>query len=245
MASQMSLFKGGFLARTSHELRSPLNSLIGAHQLILAGLCDDPAEEREFLAQANESALKLMRLLDNIIAVAKTDCGTETMQIQPLQLAKLLQEVEELTHLQAKNNNICLQILLPDPDIYILADPPRLKQVLLNSIDTAIAQMKEGSIKVSAHFSPATGFASIGIELPRSAVVWSESVDLLRSVPMADGLLTANSKLSPGMTLLINQTLLELMQGRLEVVENHPANEAEIIRLQCSLPLAIPTRKSD
>ena len=62
MAAQMSQFKGGFLARTSHELRSPLSSLIGLHQLIVSDLCDDPEEEREFVAQAYQYALKLMGL---------------------------------------------------------------------------------------------------------------------------------------------------------------------------------------
>ena len=46
MASEMSKFKAGFLARTSHELRSPLSTMIGTLQLILSDLCDDPAEER-------------------------------------------------------------------------------------------------------------------------------------------------------------------------------------------------------
>src|SRR5689334_21319694 len=55
MASEMSQFKAGFLARVSHELRSPLNGMIGMHQLILSDLCDGPQEEREFVAQADES----------------------------------------------------------------------------------------------------------------------------------------------------------------------------------------------
>src|SRR4028118_383672 len=62
MAHEMSQFKSGFLARTSHELRSPLSSVIGLHQLILSDLCDSPEEEREFVAQANASALKLVKL---------------------------------------------------------------------------------------------------------------------------------------------------------------------------------------
>lgn len=67
MAREMSQFKAGFLARTTHELRSPLNGLIGLHQLILSDLCEDPAEEREFIGQAHERTLKLLKLIDEIL----------------------------------------------------------------------------------------------------------------------------------------------------------------------------------
>ncbi|HBE52947.1 MAG TPA: sensor histidine kinase, partial [Cyanobacteria bacterium UBA11369] len=76
MATEMCQFKAGFLARVSHELRSPINSLIGLQQLILSDLCEDPAEEREFVAQANASALRMVALLDAILNVARTEYGT-------------------------------------------------------------------------------------------------------------------------------------------------------------------------
>src|ERR671932_28169 len=63
MAKEMSQFKAGFLARTSHELRSPLSTMFGTLQLILSDLCDDPAEEREFVEQAHVAALKLVKLI--------------------------------------------------------------------------------------------------------------------------------------------------------------------------------------
>ncbi|GBF84663.1 histidine kinase dimerization/phospho-acceptor domain-containing protein [Aphanothece sacrum] len=52
MAVQLSQFKSGFLAKTSHELRSPLSTLMGLHQLILSDLCENHEEEREFIEQA-------------------------------------------------------------------------------------------------------------------------------------------------------------------------------------------------
>jgi signal transduction histidine kinase len=48
-AIELAQFKAGFLARTSHELRSPLNGMISGLQLILSDLCDDAAEEREYV----------------------------------------------------------------------------------------------------------------------------------------------------------------------------------------------------
>jgi len=81
------------------------------HQLILSDLCDR-AEERKFLAQAHESALKLVKLMDEILNVARTEHATNHLEIQPLQLAQVLQEVYDLTHLLAANSNFPLQVSL-------------------------------------------------------------------------------------------------------------------------------------
>lgn len=239
MASQMSQFKAGFLARTSHELRSPLSTMIGTLQLILSDLCDDPAEEREFVEQAHVAALKLVKLIDEIISVAKTEHGTETMEIEPIQLAKVLDEVDDLTYLQAANRSIRLEISPPEPDIYVLADLPRLRQVLVNLIDNAIAQMDEGSICVSVHSSPESGYVHIWIDDQRSVSAWSESWDLLKYDLENDAQSGDNSKVSPGMRLLMNQTLVSLMNGRLEVLAvPSETQECNFTRTQCSIPLA-------
>lgn len=239
MASEMSQFKAGFLARTSHELRSPLSSMIGTLQLIMSDLCDDPAEEREFVEQAHTAALKLVKLIDQIIFVAKTEHGTETMDIEPIQLAKIFDEVDDLTYLQAANRSIRLEISPPDPEIYVLVDFPRFRQVLVNLIDTAIAEMEEGSIVVSAHPSPESGYVNIWVDDQRSISAWSESWDLLKHDLETDNKSTEPVKVSSGMRLLMDQTLLSLMNGRLEVLAVPSENEeSNFTRTQCCIPLA-------
>lgn len=242
MASEMSQFKAGFLARTSHELRSPLNSMIGTLQLILAELCDSPEEEREFVQQAHSSALKMVGLIDEIVSVAKTEHGTETVEIVPLQLAKVFEEVEDLTYLQATNRGIRLEISPPDPTIYVLADLRRFRQVLVNLVDTAIAQMEEGNIHVEAHASPESGYVHIWVDDQRPISAWSESWDLLKRDMEVETPVSETSKLSPGMRLLMNQTILGLMNGRLEVLAvPSDTEDSNFTRTQCSIPLATTT----
>lgn len=238
MAAEMSLFKAGFLARTSHELRSPLNSMIGTLQLILSDLCESPEEEREFIQQAHASALKMVGLLDQIIFVAKTEYGTDTMDIHAIQLAKVMDEVEDLTGMQAANRSIRLKIEPPDEEIYVLADLPRLRQVLVSLVDTAIAQMSEGSVKVSVNPSPETGFVHIWVDDQRPISAWSESWDLLKSTLEKEQTPSDQMTLSPGMRLLMNQTLLSLMNGRLEVLAvPSEGEESNFNRTQCSIPI--------
>lgn len=240
-AAELSLFKAGFLARTSHELRSPLSSMIGTLQLITSDLCENPEEEREFINLAHTSALKMVGLLDQVIFVSKTEYGTDTMDIHAIELAKVMDEVEDLTCMQAANRSIRLNIDPPDHGIYVMADLPRLRQVLVSLVDTAIAQMKEGSVNVSAHPSPETGFVHIWVDDQRPVSAWSESWDLLKSTLDIDQPPFDQATLSPGMRLLMNQTLLSLMNGRLEILAIPSEGEdSNFNRTQCSIPLAKP-----
>jgi signal transduction histidine kinase len=229
MAVEMGAFKGGFLARTSHELRSPLNGIIGVHQLILADLCETPAEERDFIAQANESALKMVQLLDEVIHVAKAQHGTNVIDLQPVQLTMILHEVDSMTHLLAKNRNLRLTIALPDPDLYVLADPSWLRQVLVSLIDGAIAQMQDGAIKLSVA-SVDSQFVHLVLEDERPPGSWQEAIDLLQSAnpPQAT---------SHGFGLMLTQTLLNAMNGRLELLKVPSVPGETQTHLRCSIPI--------
>ncbi|HEY9884073.1 MAG TPA: HAMP domain-containing sensor histidine kinase [Thermosynechococcaceae cyanobacterium] len=253
LATEISQFKGGFLARTSHELRSPLNGMIGMQQLILEDLCNNPEEERAFIAQANQAALKMIKVLDTVLDVARLEHGRLKMELQPLQLAELLETIHNLTHLQAVDRSLQLQVIVPDADLYVLADPHRLQRVLLHLVDGTIAQMQEGSIQISVFVSPgslapdslapdsmssATGYAHIWIDSDLPPAL-SEPIDLLQT-PAAP----TTPVPSPGLNLLTSQMLVSLMQGTLTVLAvptdvETPADDVatQRLRMQCSLPL--------
>jgi signal transduction histidine kinase len=247
-ALELSQFKAGFLARTSHELRSPLNGVIGVHQLILADLCESPEEEREFIAQAHESALKLLHLLDEVINVSKADYGSATLAIQPVSLAMVLEDTYGLTHLVAENRNLKFQIAIPDESLYVLADPKWLQYVLVTLISSAISLMHDGAITVTIRSDE--NFAHILITDDRPAESWQEAIDLLnpssQSMPVAasPSSLQPSSKILeeahiPGFSLLLTQTVMELMNGRLTLVSIPSPSEQVKTQIQCSIPLVV------
>jgi len=239
LAQELSQFKAGFLVRTAHELRSPLNSLIGLHQLILSDLCDNPAEEREFVAQAQQMALKLVELLDEILDVARIANNKDTLEIQPLQLTAALKEIEHLTQTLAANRNIKLQISSLDPETYILADPQWLRFVLLNLVETCIQTMEAGSIVISSQLIPNAEIAYISFDVPLPIDTWSESLDAMHFEQQIS--LQREETLSPGFKLLLNQTVLELMQASLSFLPVSPVTDIEpLTRIQISIPLVIP-----
>ncbi|MCU0552489.1 MAG: HAMP domain-containing histidine kinase [Leptolyngbya sp. Prado105] len=222
---ELAQFKAGFLARTSHELRSPLSGLIGSQQLVLGDLCDSPEEEREFIQQANESALKLVKLLDEVINVSKAEYGTGQLKLQSVSVSDVFDNVFSLTHLLAENRNLRFQFVRPEPDLNVFVDRKTLEQVLVSLISSAIATMQEGTLKLSARAD--SELVVIELEDERPIEIWREAIDLLNTAPPKD--------LEPpsfGFSLLMNQTLIELMNGRLELGKL----DKTVTQLRCVLP---------
>jgi K+-sensing histidine kinase KdpD len=230
MAAQMSQFKAGFLARTSHELRSPLSSMIGLHQLILSDLCESPEEQKEFITQAYQSALKLMKLIDEIVAVSKTEYGSDRLNLESLQLVEIFNEIARLTHLQAANRNLQLEIITPEAALYVFADRSRLIQLIFNLIDSGIALMKTGKIQLSTtQVTSAKVIIEIDIECP--IALWQEHQTI---EPNFDSNNLAEIReylqgisLSANMKLLLSQTLLETMGGSLELLDLSDQNNQQ------------------
>lgn len=219
-ALQLSHFKGAFLARTSHELRGPLSSLMGLHQLILSDLCENQEEERDFVRQAHEASKRLLALLDKIVYVSKLEQGSNQLNLQPLNLQRLLNEVETLTHLQAQNRGYPLEIVVPDADITIQGDEKRLVQILVSLLDNAIDSMKGGSLHLTS--SVESFNVTLTLKIQSSELIWSGDEQTHYPEP-EEHELTPHSLLldtnthttSPALTWMVADGILKHMGGQL------------------------------
>jgi signal transduction histidine kinase len=259
MAAELCQFQSGFLARASHELRSPINNVISLHQLILADLCETPEEERDFIAQASVAAQRMLSTLDELITVSKVRHGRIELEMQPVNMQLLLEDVYRVTHLQVQNRNLRLEVQDPPPDLYVLADLPRLRQVLISLIEGAIAAMGEGWIRVTVSSNPDRGLAEIVVADDRPEVAWSEALDLLKSpknndldsskeilkaqIPSIEDARAFEAQLThtplpSGLVLLVNRAAMETMNGSLTLIP-HPTAEKGY-GLCCSIPLLDP-----
>ena len=240
-ALEMSQFKGGFLGRAAHELRSPLSSLMGLQQLIIADLCENPEEEREFIAEAYQYAKKLMGLIDELIAISKVESARIKLDIKPLQLAKIFAQIDTLTHLQAENRNLRLSISQPEPNLCVMGDEQSLLQCLVNLIDVTINNAETGHISINAQYSSTPDFLEIKLDVPTSVDFWHEPIDLISPPPIEAKPLTQMPQFSDATKIWLAQTLLETMGGQLQISEISPETESKsITRLQCLLPCASP-----
>jgi signal transduction histidine kinase len=238
LVQEMSQFKAGFLARTTHVLRSPLNGLIGLHQLILSDLCESPEEEREFIVQAHDRAMKLLKLIDEILNVARAQSPTNRLNIQPQSLGELLENVYELTYMLAENRNYPFEVIAPESSICVLADSRWLRQVLINLVESAITQMEikmeEGGICISAQPETTGHYACIWVDIPSFALPQSEAIDLMTAEFKPNLAAPEHNTMETGMKLLFNQTVIEVLGGKLEILP-HPKHD-ELTRYQILIP---------
>lgn len=240
LAAEMCQFKAGFLARVSHELRSPLSGLIGTHQLILGDLCEDRDEEMEFLSRAYESAAKMVDMLDIILRVARTEQGRTPLKLDNVRLCDLLAEVRELSRMQAANRNFGFEVVLPDASVQVRTSYKPLVQILLNAVYTAIDAMPAGSLRLSCAQSGDRVY--IWLDSPCAFDTWNEPVDRLKSpLPPLD-VPTELPQLSPGLKWSLDRTLLDVMDGDLAILEPpEDGHHRWVSRLQYSLPVPRPT----
>jgi signal transduction histidine kinase len=243
-ALDLAQFKGSFLSRTSHELRSPLNALISSLQMIQAGLCDDVEEEKEYVGFAHDAALKFIGLLDEVLKISKLQSGSLDVAKTEVDLAIVLQEVYFMTHQLAANRNLRLQIPMLDDEILIQADPTYLQQALTILVSRSIAAMDEGSIILSLTTDGKQVTLTLQDELPEAQ--WQDTVNVLTNpsaslpqlpeIPAAERSAIA-MEFSPSFRLLLARELLSIMGISLSVDTNVITN-AGPRSIQCHFHLA-------
>ena len=142
--------KSRFLARISHELRTPLNAVLGFSQLLLAEPgAPDPTTWRRRVEHVQASGEHLLALIDDVLELSSLESGELPLSLQPVALAPLAETSLPLVELLAVEHGVSLH--LGALDGWALADPVRLRQVLLNLLSNAIKYNRPGgSVTVSA-----------------------------------------------------------------------------------------------
>ena len=150
LARHQSQAKSRFLARISHELRTPLNAVLGFSQLLLAeGSEADSATWRRRVQHVQASGEHLLALIDNVLELSSLESGELPLSLQPVALAGLVETSLPLVELLAAQHAVSLH--LGALDGWALADPVRLRQVLLNLLSNAIKYNQPGGqVRVSA-----------------------------------------------------------------------------------------------
>ena len=150
-AEQASMAKSQFLATMSHELRTPLNAIIGFSQVIENRLFGDDLDR--YVAYASDirsSGQHLLEMINDILDLSRIESGLETLQLEPVDVATLIDDSMVLVRERARIAGITLAVTVaPDvPDVRL--DRRRMRQVLINLLTNAIKFTPSGG-RVSAH----------------------------------------------------------------------------------------------
>ncbi|MDG5805255.1 response regulator [Streptomyces ossamyceticus] len=144
-AVRASAAKSEFLAKVSHEIRTPINGVLGMNTLLLDTRMDD--EQRHYASTVQESAQNLLRLLDDFLDLSKVEAGRLKIERVAFDLPRLCDEVVALFAPHAYRQGLWLTLrLAEDLPQHVAGDPVRLRQVLTNIIGNAMKFTVQGGI---------------------------------------------------------------------------------------------------
>ncbi|HEX4382250.1 MAG TPA: ATP-binding protein, partial [Myxococcales bacterium] len=172
-ASESNRLKSEFLANLSHELRTPLNGIIGFAELMHEGRVGELSPEHlEYTGDILNSGRHLLRLINDILDLAKIEAGKMSFQVEDVDLGTLLRGGCEMQRLAIAAKEIELAVSV-DPSIgVVLLDPHRVQQVLLNYLSNALKfTPRGGRIRVCARMA---GHERFVLEVTDSGIGISE-----------------------------------------------------------------------
>ncbi|MBC6314947.1 HAMP domain-containing sensor histidine kinase [Listeria grandensis] len=215
--------KTDFVNNVSHELRTPISMLQGYSEAIIDGVAQTDEEVREFAQIIYDESLRIGRLVNDMLDLARMEAGFEQLEKQRLPMVPFLDKVVSNFEVLAKDNNVALKLVMDDPDLEYTFDPDRMEQVLVNLIMNAIRHTGredyEGVVEVHEAANYHTDELVIKIIDNGSGIDEADIPFLFERFYKADKART-RGKTGTGIGLSIVKNIVEAHNGKI-TVESH------------------------
>jgi signal transduction histidine kinase len=226
--------KTEFLANMSHELRTPLNAIIGFSEALTLGLIGGPLIPRQqsYVGDIHRSGLHLLDLINDVLDLSKIDAGHLVLRNETVRVGEIIAACCKLVRGRADQNGVrfdaeCAADLPP-----IVADPVRLKQILINLLSNAIKfTPPDGSVRLSVSYADGeVTFAVTDTGIGMSPEHIPMALEPFRQI---DGSL-ARQHQGTGLGLPLAKRLTELHGGTLEITSKPGKGTRVTVRLRAN-----------
>lgn len=234
-AEEASQAKSRFLASMSHELRTPLNAIIGFSEVLKSEAFGKLGKPRysEYIADINSSGQHLLKIINDILDIAKIEAGSASLEEQVIDVRRLVNDCIRLIQPIALKEGVTLRQNVKSGRLLVWVDRTKLKQVLVNVLNNGVKFTPEGgSVDLVASIEPdgavALSVVDTGIgmdedDLPLALSVFGQIDDSL-----------SRSYEGTGLGLPLAKCLTELHGGVLEIASAPGQGTRVIIRLPSS-----------
>jgi PAS domain S-box-containing protein len=213
VAEKANLAKSDFLSSMSHELRSPLNAILGFTQLIESDTPPPTASQKASIDQILHAGWFLLELINDILDLAVVESGRLSLSLEAVSLPEVLIECQAMIEPQAQKRGISMSFPKFEAPCFIKADRTRLKQVLINLLSNAIKYNRSGGSVVVDCDLPHPDRLRISVRDTGAGL----SPELLAQLFQAFNRLgkEATGEEGTGIGLVVSKRLVELMEGHI------------------------------
>jgi PAS domain S-box-containing protein len=218
--SEFDKIKDEFLANTSHELKTPLNGIVGLADALLSGACGDlPPKSAEGVRTIMLSGKRLASLVDDILDLSKLKTNGQGATTQ------LVQEVVDMRILVEDVLAICLPLakkklkaenLIPSDFLKAWGDPRRLQQILINLVSNSLKFTEQGKVQISAQVTEGARLLAVTVADNGIGISPENQKIIFESFKQADASISSKYGGS-GLGLTVTKKLVELHGGEIFV----------------------------
>jgi PAS domain S-box-containing protein len=216
ISEEHSRAKSEFLSNMSHEIRTPLTSIIGYSEILLG---DDSSflERQKTIGKILANGHHLLSVINNILDVSKIEAGAVQIELQSIDIKNWILDVIDTLQIYAYEKKLKLDAIFDDqlPE-FLLIDPLKLKQILINLIANAIKFTHRGSVTLTVGYQYSLQKLNLCIRDTGMGMSQQQIDKLFTPFYQAD---TSNSRQygGTGLGLVISKHLIDLMHGDIQV----------------------------
>lgn len=213
--------KGQFLSNMSHDIRTPMNAIVGMTAIASAHI-NDPQRVQNSLEKIELSSKHLLNLINDVLDMSKIESGKMSLKEEPLDLLKELEESFDLIKIQAKAKSLDLQAdLSAVKDVYVVGDAVRLQQVWVNIMSNAVKYTEPGgsiSIQVRQENGTWRGYENYVFRCADTGIGMSQQFLERLFLPFERVQDSTSSKIAgTGLGMAITKNIIDLMNGNIQV----------------------------
>jgi signal transduction histidine kinase/ActR/RegA family two-component response regulator len=214
-AEKANLAKSDFLSSMSHELRSPLNAILGFAQLMESATPAPTDSQKESISQILQAGWHLLELINQVLDLAVIESGKVSVSSEAVSVAEVMAECQAMMEPQAQQRGVSMTFSRCDDPFFVSADRTRLKQIVINLLSNAIKYNQEhGTVSVDCA-TRTLGRTRISVKDTGAGLSPEKVAQLFQPFNRLGQ--EAGGVAGTGIGLMVSKKLAELMGGTLGV----------------------------